>query len=142
MIEKANLSDLQELYILENEVFDSTNYPLSKASFRYHIKKNLIYIYRIQNKIAGYILVLVRKKSYKLYSVAVLKDYRGQSVASKLLDEFLKTADKDIILEVRVDNIGAIELYKKKGFQVVKISKNFYKDGCDAYIMKKAFSPS
>ena len=142
MIEKAKLSDLNEIYSIEHEVFDIINYPLSKASLRYHIKKNLIYIYRVQNKIAGYILVLVRKKNYKIYSVAVLKDYRGQSIASKLLDEFIKTADKDIILEVRVDNIGAIELYKKKGFQVVKTSKNFYKDGCDAYIMKKAFSPS
>ena len=40
------------------------------------------------------------------------------------------------MLEVKEDNLKAISLYKKHGFKVIHIRKNYYKDK-DALIMEK-----
>jgi ribosomal-protein-alanine N-acetyltransferase len=42
-----------------------------------------------------------------------------------------------VYLEVRVSNKEAISLYKKLGFEEVRIVKEYYRDGEDAYVMVK-----
>lgn len=44
-IQPANNKDINELANLETSIFDKLNFPISKASFRYHIKRNLILKY-------------------------------------------------------------------------------------------------
>lgn len=140
MIKKFNLekTTLNELYKLEHAVFSHENFPLSKSGFRYHSKNNLILTYVIEDKIVGYILALKRKKTAKIYSLAVLPDFRKNGIAKELLNSMLLDLSeyKDISLEVRVDNEKAINLYKSKDFVTVKTLKEFYKDGCDAFYMK------
>ncbi|MEM3794231.1 MAG: ribosomal-protein-alanine N-acetyltransferase RimI, partial [Candidatus Bathyarchaeia archaeon] len=38
---------------------------------------------------------------------------------------------------VRVSNDPAISLYRRLGFEVVKISRGYYVDGEDAYVMAR-----
>lgn len=40
-------------------------------------------------------------------------------------------------LFVRVENVAAIELYRKMGYSVYRCIKDYYNDGCDAYDMRK-----
>jgi ribosomal-protein-alanine N-acetyltransferase len=44
---------------------------------------------------------------------------------------------KKITLEVRVSNVGAQELYKKFGFEVIDLIPAYYSDGEDAYLMAR-----
>lgn len=139
-IKKAVSSDVKELFLLEKRVFTPENFPLSRASFAYHVKNNLLLTAKIDEEIAGYVLVLIKRKSAKLYSIAVKKEWRGKRVAFKLLkkvnEELIALGFKKVLLEVRTDNEKAIELYKSFGFTLKKRVKEFYRDGCDAYIME------
>ena len=63
-------------------------------------------------------------------------------IATSLLNHLVETSlsnnMKEIWLEVSTKNTPAINLYKKFGFEVMGIRKNYYqKLGEDAYNMKK-----
>lgn len=139
MISKASKEDIKELLALENEVFDHSNFPISKPCFYYHLKNNHIFIYKIDGIIAGYILWLKRKSYYRLYSLAVKPTFRGKNIASKLLEHsFLNLRDKQhYSLEVKEDNLKAIDLYQRYGFKRIKLIKNYYPDMKNAYRMVK-----
>lgn len=143
-IRKAKQSDISSLFALEKELFCSENYPLSRGSFAYHIKNSLLYVAEIEGSLAGYILVLVKRKDAKLYSLGVSKTYRNRKISQKLLitafKELLAFGFKRVLLEVRTDNEAAIALYKKMGFVELKKLKAFYKDGCDAYLMELKYA--
>lgn len=138
ILRPANIKDAKELSLLEKELFGFENFPLSYASFVYHIKNNLL-IVAIDEKIVGYILVLIKRKTPKIYSLGIKDKYRGKGIAKLLLEEIIcKTKQKQyksLILEVRVDNKSAQELYKKHYFKTIETKKAFYKDGCDALVM-------
>ncbi|EDZ63390.1 acetyltransferase, GNAT family [Sulfurimonas gotlandica GD1] len=140
IIRKAEPRDAVKLYKLEQELFDIENYPLSKSSFAYHLRNNLLYIAEVEGNIAGYVLVLIKRANAKLYSIGVSEDYRGRKIAVKLMaiisKELVSLGFKVILLEVRVDNEIAIALYKRLGFNVKKRLEAFYRDGCDAYLME------
>jgi ribosomal protein S18 acetylase RimI-like enzyme len=44
-----------------------------------------------------------------------------------------------MMLEVGVENIGAIALYEKLGYQTIATRKNYYGQGQDAFVMRKEF---
>ncbi|AII14072.1 acetyltransferase [Campylobacter iguaniorum] len=136
-LQQANLSDISELCELENSVFDEFNFPLSKANFRYHIQKNYLIKAVYDEQIWGYILVLIKFKVPRIYSLAVSNKARGKGVGKALIqkvcDDFVR-----LRLEVRADNQNAISLYEKFGFKTQKIIKNYYPDSCDALEMTKA----
>lgn len=58
-----------------------------------------------------------------------------------MLEELIKIAKdrklKDITLEVNINNIPAINLYKKYSFEEVGIRKKYYNNIDDALIMTK-----
>lgn len=137
MIKQAKIEDLNFLYELENRVFPNDSFALSKNSFRYHILKNHLYVFKTDEKIVGYVLWLERKKYFRLYSLAVDADFQGLKIASKLLlYSFKNLKSKDFSLEVKTQNIKALKLYEKFGFKIKKILKNYYKNE-DGYLMIK-----
>lgn len=140
IVRRAEPRDVSELYALEQKLFSIENYPLSRGSIAYHVRNNLLYIAESDGDIAGYILVLIKRKNAKLYSIGISEAYRGKKVAQKMLGliskELLSLGFKSLLLEVRIDNNAAMALYRKVGFNVVKRLKAFYRDGCDAYLME------
>lgn len=139
MIQKAITKDAKALYTLEQEVFPSFNYPLPLRSFYYHIQKNLLLKAVDDGKIVGYILAFGIKKTLKIHSLAVIKEYRGQHLALELIENVLGVYDgkkyNQMALEVRSDNIFAIKLYQKSGFIIKKELPLFYGEGSSAYYM-------
>lgn len=71
--------------------------------------------------------------------LAVNKTDRRQHLATNLLKYIIDlSSTKQIILEVRKDNLIAQNLYKSLGFKTVKTKHNFYKHPkCDALIMQR-----
>ncbi|MEM3088171.1 MAG: ribosomal protein S18-alanine N-acetyltransferase [Candidatus Bathyarchaeia archaeon] len=78
-------------------------------------------------------------KKGHVVSIAVMPDYRRQGIAKTLMIEAMKGMETynatECFLEVRVTNQPAINLYKKLGFQIIRIIKAYYHDGEDAYEM-------
>lgn len=83
--------------------------------------------------ILAYSLIYDRLEIDYIY---VLEKYRNNGIASVLLDYLFNKYDYSCTLEVRIDNIPAINLYKKYQFKIVSIRKNYYKD-IDGYLMMR-----
>ncbi|MGQ4874739.1 MAG: GNAT family N-acetyltransferase [Promethearchaeia archaeon] len=100
-------------------------------------------------KIIGYIMWRIEKTPSKhsfklinkahLVSIAVSEEYRRKGIASALLRLSMPAIKKygiqEYVLEVRVSNINAINLYKKFNYKTQGIKKRYYKDGENAYFM-------
>ncbi len=136
MIRRATTQDAKKLYGLENSIFKKDDFGLSLSSFYYHIKNNELYIYIKDEKIVGYILWLRRKKYFRLYSLCVDANYRGQNIAKKLLKfSFENLKAEYFSLEVKVTNTDAIKLYEKFDFKIKKILPKYYPKYIDGYLM-------
>ncbi len=100
-------------------------------------KNQKIYLFEQDNILVGFIHV---EKTYEILSILhiyINKKYRNQNKALLLIDYILSDTDiETIILEVNVNNIPAINLYKKLGFKIINTRKKYY-NGTDAYIMEK-----
>lgn len=70
--------------------------------------------------------------------IGVIEKYRNKKIGSALLEFLFKKLNScsNITLEVNINNIVAINLYKKYGFNIVSIRKNYYGNE-DAYLMLK-----
>jgi [ribosomal protein S18]-alanine N-acetyltransferase len=92
--------------------------------------------------LVGYLIISRYADAWHVMNVAVLDAYRGQGIATKLLNELFElTAGDDqrgYTLEVRVSNTGAIRLYERLGFVARGVRRGYYTDNReDALIMWK-----
>jgi len=138
MITRATLDHLSALVALEKSLFPKDDFPLSRGSFSYHIKKNDLFIFMQEGEVAGYILWLKRKTYYRLYSLGVSKRFRGTGIAQELLSySFERLKSPSYTLEVKTTNQSAISLYEKFGFTKQKILKGYYPNNRDGYLMRR-----
>ena len=60
----------------------------------------------------------------------------GRAMLRALLDEAERRGAKQVILEVRVDNVPAIAMYRSEGFETVGVRKRYYQpENVDAAVM-------
>lgn len=92
-----------------------------------------------QNNIVGYAGIWQPIDEAHITNIVTKKDKRRNKIGTKMLEELIKIAKekklKDITLEVNVNNIPAINLYKKYNFKEVGIRKKYYNNSDDAIIM-------
>jgi len=88
------------------------------------------------NEIIGFLDYSVIYEKVEINDIYVGIKYRNLGIASKLLEYMINSLEgiDNITLEVRVDNEIAIKLYKKFGFEIIGVRKNYYKD-IDGYLM-------
>ena len=142
-IRHARPSDAGGLVALETLLFTGADYPLSRRAFYYHIRRSLLLVAESETEgLCGYILVLLHRRTPKLYSLGVAPLCRGRGVAAALMERMLEaleaTGCERSVLEVRCDNAAAQSLYRRFGYGVVKRLDAFYRDGGDAYVMERS----
>ena len=109
-------------------------------------KKSMMFVARHNGKIVGLAAYrsMPRRFSHRAnIGISILKDYWGNKIATRLIETMLDFAQnvarsKVISLEVATDNIRAIRLYEKFGFEKIGLFKKYFKVGdefLDAYIM-------
>lgn len=100
-------------------------------------------------KIVGYVMWRVERapsvsslrliKKGHLVSIAVSKKFRRQRIGTSLLAKSMPAISKfnikEFVLEVRISNYSAINLYEDFKYRTVKVKENYYRDGEDAYFM-------
>jgi len=87
--------------------------------------------------LVGFLLVLHIQNQADLIAVVVKKEKRGKGLGFLLLEEFKKRIKPEsVFLEVDKDNIPAVRLYLKAGFQVQGLRKKYYQGTRDAWSMK------
>ncbi|MEG0958986.1 MAG: ribosomal protein S18-alanine N-acetyltransferase [Erysipelotrichaceae bacterium] len=143
MLEKMQVSDLNEVLELENEVLHSR---WSYDQFLYELEQNEfanLFVIRKQGELVGFIDYWITFEVCQLASIAVKEKFQRFGYASKMMLEMEKCVShyqcESIQLEVRVSNLKAIEFYKKNGYFKINIRKNYYGDTHeDAIVMAKA----
>ncbi len=129
-----NINYIEQIFNLEKEIFK--NSAFNKGYIETLIKgdNSFIYIYLIEDRICGYLMVLDSIDVYEILAIATIEEYRNKGIAQELLDK-IKT--KDIFLEVRESNQVAINFYKKNKFNQISIRKNYYSEPNENAIIMK-----
>lgn len=142
-LRSATSADLGALQTLEHAAFKPNEGLLSKRAFAYHIARGHV-IVADNEETAGYLLYFLdRYNNMRLYSLCVDVRFRKRGIADALVVEMLKRAAvlacKSCYLEVGVANEGAITLYRRHGFETIKLIPDYYGEGLNAYKMQKLF---
>lgn len=99
---------------------------------------NNVIVYKENDKILGYLDYSIMYERGEINYIFVIEEYRSKGIASKLLEYMITNNDLDeISLEVNINNINAINLYKKFNFKEVNIRKNYY-NGVDGILMLRS----
>ncbi|WP_444995508.1 ribosomal protein S18-alanine N-acetyltransferase [Aliikangiella sp. IMCC44359] len=143
-ISDAKVDDVKALVELEQLVFIPSDGMLNQISFRYHIqkKKNLLLVARsdkLPYQLMGYILVLLHKRSARIYSLAINPEHQKRGIGSELIKASINRAQEKgimkVSLELRKDNSVAFRLYESLGFIVSGVRPDYYQRGDDAIVM-------
>ena len=125
-ITKNNINELNNSFINEEEVLnDLANNPFGKYL-----------IYKEKDEVIAYIYYSDIYERAEINQIEVNFIHRNCGKGSKILEEFIKTVDKDITIEVNKENNPAIKLYKKYGFIEKAIRKGYY-NGTDGILMER-----
>ncbi len=94
-----------------------------------------------ENELTGFIEAQIIADEIHLYDVAVAPKFRRQGIAQALIEELTLQPCSAILLEVRESNQAALQLYKKCGFAVDGIRKNYYSSPVEnAVLMSRKIS--
>lgn len=75
---------------------------------------------------------------FEVHTIGVDAAYQGRGIGRRLLADLLEYADGAVVhLEVRTDNAAAIGLYRDVGFVETGVRKRYYRNGADAYTMRR-----
>lgn len=139
IIRSMTMDDVDAVYIVEEDCFID---PWSKDSIKKELKNNLAryLVAQLDDKIVGYVGVWFVVDEGHITNVAVHSDYRGKKIGDKLVKEMVELCKENNIvamtLEVRSSNTVAQNLYRKYGFKMGGIRKEYYSDNKeDAIIM-------
>lgn len=138
IIREYTVKDFREILEIDKEVFSPKN-PAYDVYVYLTYGSDLL-VADTGSKIAGYIVTMdVDDTTGKIISFAVRREFRGMGIGKMLLKRAIERlagrGKKKIMLEVRVSNISAQNLYKKYGFKIVEVIPSYYSDGEDAYLM-------
>ncbi len=140
-IRPAHQSDLDDVAAIERAVF---NDPWSRRSFAdlVNARHVLFLVATDSNSVVGYAIVLLAGVESELANLAVSRLMQHQGLGRRLLDEAEGQArargSKEMFLEVRASNAGAIHLYTSAGFEAVGRRVRYYARPIEDAIVMKA----
>jgi ribosomal-protein-alanine N-acetyltransferase len=140
VIRQMTYADLDQVMIVEHSAFEV---PWSRHAFEGELANNHFAFYFVAvygGRIIGYCGSWVIIDEAHITNLAVLADFRGRKIGETLLRHVLNFAQSrgcwSVTLEVRAGNDIAKSLYRKLGFRIGGIRKNYYtNNGEDALVM-------
>lgn len=124
----------------DNLTFGAEGLPFTIAEEAAHIKQlerssdDVMFVAKDKGKIVGDASLsrLPRRMKHRGdFGISVLREYWNKGIGSRLLCEIIKFAEENsfevIELQVRTDNVAAIHLYEKFGFQKFGTHNSFFK---------------
>lgn len=139
IIEKMTSKDIDGVFEVEKNCFDDY---WSKDAFKKELSNDVAryLVAKIDGRVVGYVGIWFVLDEGHITNVAVHSDFRGKKIGDKLIQELVNLCREGNIssmtLEVRVSNVVAQNLYKKYGFKLAGIRKEYYSDNKeDAMIM-------
>lgn len=94
------------------------------------------------DEVVGYAGTFAMPPDADIQTVAVRADRQGRGIARRLMVALLDDAEgrgaTHTLLEVRADNAAALSLYESLGFVRISERRQYYPDGGDALILRRA----
>ncbi len=136
----ATLDDLPE--IVELEACFPTKERWSETSWAQELRgsRRTTLVAR-DVRLLGVITFQDMGEAADLNRIVVRPDARRQGVADALMQAGLGAVGKRCLLEVRDDNLPAVELYRKHGFSMIHRRNDYYGAGADALVMERNCKP-
>lgn len=141
-IEKMSKKHIDEVYLISVEEFKENSW--SKNLFIKEIEDNkfkISFVILINKIVAGFINLSFNDEEMTILNIATKKEFKRMGIATALIKKSVDIAKQknltQIFLEVEIDNMPAIKLYEKFGFEILKIRKNYYPNHKDAIEMLK-----
>lgn len=138
-ISLLKLEEINEIVELEKKHFSN---PWDYDAYLNEFNNNpcsYIYTLKFKDKIIGYIDYWITFDSATIAKICIDSEYQGRGFSTYLMDKMIKNIKREnvrfVTLEVRKSNVKAIELYKRYGFYVETIKKQYYQDLEDALYM-------
>jgi len=134
-------ADIEAVYAIERSSFFT---PWSKANMLAELDNrsacNRVLV--VDGRLVGYYFSWHIAGESSLNNIAVAQDDRGRGYGDLLMRDFLligrARGAKELFLEVSVANAQALGLYRKYGFEIVAIRKNYYEaEHMDAYVLRR-----
>ena len=141
----AGAADIDALVDLEDRSFSCDR--ISRASFRRLVASPsaAVIVASVGQTLAGYAVVLFRAGSAaaRLYSLAVDPACRGigRELVAACEGQAAMRGCGSIRLEVREDNIRAINLYERMSYSRFAAKRGYYADGATALRFAKPIAP-
>lgn len=146
-IQPVTANDLNELVRLNLRCFvNGDNY--SVQTFRYLLNEphSLSYQVRtVEGVLAGFVFVVVNADgSAHLTTICSAPEHRRRGIARLLLEHVERALRakgfSTIVLEVRIGNEAAQELYSSCGYSIVQRMRRYYNNGEDGFLMMKSLN--
>jgi [ribosomal protein S18]-alanine N-acetyltransferase len=145
-IRHVSAADLTTVHRIEVDSY-SDPWPRSIFFLMRGRAPDLFLVAEVDGGVIGYVIGEIEWREHArvghVMNLAVVPDWRRRGLAGKLLDElerrFGERLAKSSYLEVRVGNIAAQSLYKKRGYAEVGNLPCYYRDE-DGLAMEKPLS--
>ena len=139
-LRRLDAADLDLVDAIERESYRT---PWSRSMFDAELRKPsslALGAFTEDDALVGYAFVSRYVDAWHVMNVAVADAFRRRGIASALLGRLFEVTESDsrrgYTLEVRVSNVGAIQLYERLGFEARGIRRGYYTDNReDALIM-------
>jgi ribosomal-protein-alanine N-acetyltransferase len=137
-IRPATESDLESILEIERLSFDS---QWSQPQFSSSLNE-LFWVFEEEKKILGFLIACACEIARRaiIMRIAVHPDHRGRGIASKLitasLEQFRQRHFRCVELDVDIVKNGAIKLYEKFGFKVMRVATVNYDEDTSFLTMK------
>ncbi len=143
-IEDASISRLDKLYEIEKQCFEQEAFTKQQLAYLLTDYNTLGLTALLNGEITGFAIARVdigRNGQFgHIVTVDVAPAYRRKGIAQKLLHEietsFKERGFKECRLEVREDNVTALNLYQKLGYNKVGKLRRYYGNANGLYLKK------
>jgi ribosomal-protein-alanine N-acetyltransferase len=141
-LRRFSLSDLNQVLEIEKSSFPKRQI-YSKSLFKNYYKEHPkgFIVAESEGEIIGYTIGKAKNEGGEIISLAIKPTWRQKGIGTKLtnflINHFKEGAIREVSLNVRTKNKTGIAFYQKLGFKILEIVKNYYRNGDDAYLMKK-----
>ncbi|WP_452221207.1 GNAT family N-acetyltransferase [Lacinutrix salivirga] len=145
-INKAKLTDLETIIVIEKQLFKTDSYPAFVVRQLFDISGNYFLVAKHKNEIIGYIIggLNTYEKRGWILSLGVHEKARGKGLGKKLTEQLIKVLKpyniNEVALTVYPDNKPAITIYRNLGFKGDSILDNYFFDNGQRIVMSKTIN--
>ena len=135
--------DFQAICDIDRKCFsEAVAYSPEEMAFGFMQRGAFALVAEQNGSIVGFVVAYQKKQPIgHIVTIDILPDFRRAGLGKKFMEiaeeRFKRRGASRVMLEVSVNNEGAIHFYKTLGYGAKRWLRNYYPDGTDAWLMEK-----